>query len=157
MILWSCLSSILNDSCSWMDTFFNRFGDFSAMVLLNIFSMPLTRISSPFIFLIHQVGLLMVYHVPHIFFCNFFIIVSLLSSKCSYLSTLSSDPTYYSAFYSTPSTGEVFHWVFYLFFIIHFISKISICFLLRIFISLLNSTVIYYTDFLISLNQLIYF
>lgn len=56
-ILQSRLSGILNDSCSWVDAFFNGFEDLSVIALLNIFSIPLTYISSLFIFLIHQCGL----------------------------------------------------------------------------------------------------
>lgn len=149
-ILQSWLSGVLNDSCSWVDAFFNGFGDSSAIALLNIFSIPLACISSIFIFLTHQFGLLILYYISHIWI---FVIFSSLYLYC-----------YLNAHIYLPGLQDLlfclilrsFYWwglslsIFNLF----FISKISICFFFRISISLLNFTNTYSTDFLISLNCL---
>jgi hypothetical protein len=59
VLFWSYLLGVLEAFCTWIGISFLRFGKFSAIILLNIFPMPLAYTSSPFsVTMIHRLGLL---------------------------------------------------------------------------------------------------
>jgi hypothetical protein len=60
VLFWSCLSDVLDSSCTWMGISFLRPGKFSDIILLDILPIPLTCTSCPSsVPMIHRFGLLM--------------------------------------------------------------------------------------------------